>query len=194
MPPLIDRLQAAISSAPTPEGLEAGARSSVAEPLGEESDYEDEEMQGGGQPVCEGVQAMHHVTAHRPQPLTLEPSPTRLKDAIRSAYDSIGAWPGGSGGNLPSPAFGEAGGPKSVSLEAGECLLFITTINMGGCRTVASMGAPLGEWLPVSGGGYDLVVVGVQECVCLDELRTAMHRALGRDGHQDGGGTWCNGS
>src|SRR5690606_5885178 len=49
-----------------------------------------------------------------------------------------------------------------------------TTYNLGEC-SLDSLG-DLTAWIPL---GYDLYAIGVQECLCLEELRTAIHRYLG---------------
>lgn len=41
--------------------------------------------------------------------------------------------------------------------------IFATTWNCGRCTRLREMG-PMGEWIPVSGEGYDIVVVALQEC------------------------------
>jgi len=57
--------------------------------------------------------------------------------------------------------------------------LFLTTVNLGGVKSVDSLGAPLKAWLPKPSIAPDLVVIGVQECLFLDELRDAIHHFLG---------------
>ena len=42
-----------------------------------------------------------------------------------------------------------------------------------------SVGGAVAAWVPL---GHDVYVIGVQECLALDELRRAIHARLGGDG------------
>lgn len=66
--------------------------------------------------------------------------------------------------------------------------VYACTWNMGGVeKEVLEAGLPrlLPQWIP---RGYDLYVLGVQECQCIKELRKMIHAYLGRwDGKSERG-------
>jgi len=45
--------------------------------------------------------------------------------------------------------------------------LFVTTLNVGGVKDVASLG-DIKQWIPP---GYDIYCIGLQECLILEDLR-----------------------
>lgn len=54
--------------------------------------------------------------------------------------------------------------------------IFATSFNQGEAP-FASMGN-VNEWIPL---GHDIYAIGLQECMCLDELRAAIHAHLGKE-------------
>lgn len=75
----------------------------------------------------------------------------------RSWHGSISSCSQDEGGNNGAAAAASASPPPPAT---SELPVFITTVNMGGCRRVGELCADLSQWVPR--GGHDLVVVGVQ--------------------------------
>jgi hypothetical protein len=85
------------------------------------------------------------------------PRPAPLDDLEAGAPPALTA-------SDPSHAADDA--PAGAGVE--EASLFVTTLNMGGVKSVQGLGAPLSKWIPHPGAcPYDLIVVGLQECLCL---------------------------
>lgn len=64
--------------------------------------------------------------------------------------------------------------------------IFASTFNAGSTKSCAALG-PVDAWVPP---GFDLYIIGIQECMVLDELGAAIHKHLGGAGryvaHADG--------
>ena len=63
--------------------------------------------------------------------------------------------------------------------------IFASTFNVGSSKSIQSLGQ-LEEWIPppterkAGGGGFDLYVIGIQECNCLADLKQAIHQRIGK--------------
>jgi len=84
---------------------------------------------------------------------------------LNSIVSSFAAGGAGIWGGLPS---------QIVSSPAA---LFVTTFNMGPIKDLGGLGGRLEEWVPAS--GFDLYVIGLQECHCVEEVRAALHEHVG---------------
>lgn len=56
-------------------------------------------------------------------------------------------------------------------------MIFTTTANLGGCSDVSKFGN-IEAWIPAV--HFDLYVIGLQECLVLDDLRKLIHNHLGK--------------
>ena len=65
---------------------------------------------------------------------------------------------------------------KHVSYTPRRMSIFASTFNLG--EAPMSAIGDISEWLR---DGHDIYAIGFQECMCLDELRTAMHSHLGEE-------------
>lgn len=72
------------------------------------------------------------------------------------------------------------GGNENEMLTYSPVAVFVTTFNMGPVRNLAALGGRLEEWIPAR--GYDVYVIGLQECHCVEEFRAALHQHLGGPG------------
>jgi hypothetical protein len=63
---------------------------------------------------------------------------------------------------------------RDEEIQHGTVRMFLSTLNLGECL-LDKLG-DLTTWIPP---GYDLYAIGVQECLCLDELRRLIHDLLG---------------
>lgn len=57
--------------------------------------------------------------------------------------------------------------------------IFATTWNMGECTDIALLG-DLSAWIPVEGGDYDILAVGLQETKISSEMLQAIHSHIGK--------------
>jgi hypothetical protein len=80
---------------------------------------------------------------------------------------------------VSSFAGGGAGiwGGLSSHIESPPAALFVTTFNMGPIKDLGGLGGRLEEWVPAS--GYEIYVIGLQECHCVEEVRAALHEHVG---------------
>lgn len=56
--------------------------------------------------------------------------------------------------------------------------VFATTWNMGECTDIALL-EDLSAWIPVEGGDYDILAVGLQEIKISNEMLEAIHSHIG---------------
>ena len=85
-------------------------------------------------------------------------------------------------GRLRRPAELDQGRPRWRSCLSGcfrglrrSLRVFVSTYNAGGANKERDVG-PLEAWIPL---GFELYVIGLQECALLKELRRGIHRRLG---------------